>query len=132
MRVISIRLPEQIIKELQEIASTHNKSVSEIIRLFIIEGENQYQNLRKFSRWQIKRKKIVTKMLHGIMPRFCEKCKTTKGKIILLHLNGDVEDFSPQNIVFLCERCAREFSKFRAKNYLFRTFLNWFFSKQNP
>ena len=57
----------------------------------------------------------------------CDKCKKeTNGQIY--HINGNINDFTEENIMFICNKCVRDLNKSLRNYNIKERFFKWFFT----
>jgi len=123
--LISLRLSKTLNDRLMEYSLFVDVTKSEIIREFIKEGLIKHAHIGMLKRWQISRKYVNDFMEHR-RKWVCEKCGYNKD-VKIYHIDRDVTNTSPDNIVFLCKFCVNKLDRFMRKYDPQEKFAAWFF-----
>jgi len=110
---------------LKEYSAFTNKSKSRIIREFIEEGLIKYAHIGLLKRWG-KNREFVKNWMQNPNKWVCEKCKYIKD-VKIYHIDGNIYNTDPENIVFLCEPCLINLQRFTRKYNPKEKFAAWFF-----
>lgn len=94
--------------------------------MFIKEGLVKHAHIGMLKRWEETRNHHIKKMLNNPNKWTCEKCKSRE-KVAIYYIDGDITNTTPENIVFLCNRCLMNLQKFSRKFDPKEKFAAWFF-----
>jgi 5-methylcytosine-specific restriction endonuclease McrA len=120
--VIPVRLSDNLYNLIKDYASFLGVSNSEALRDLIREGLLKKSYLGLIKRWQEKAKKRDP----FIEMRKCEKCGN-KEQLKLYHIDGNVRNMTPENLVILCEACINKLQKSMREYNPKEKFAAWFF-----
>jgi endo-1,4-beta-D-glucanase Y len=120
--VIPVRLSDNLYNLVKDYASFLGVSDSEALRELIREGLLRKSYIGLMARWEEKAKKRnpLEEMTE------CEKC-SSKLNLKLYHIDGNVRNMSPENIVILCEPCLVKLQKYMCEYSPKKKFAAWFF-----
>lgn len=120
---IPVRLPENLHRLVKEYASFLGISNSEALREVIREGLLRKSYIGLIKRWQEKAKNRdpFTNMVR------CEKCGSKEEKLSLYHIDGNVRNLTPENLVILCSGCIACLQKSMRNYNPKEKFAAWFF-----
>ena len=119
----SIRLGDTLDELIDEYALCIGKKRSRIIREILMEGlfqKTKAVQFRRFEEWINKRETFD-------LMKYCEKCGR-KEHLGFYHIDGDINNNAPSNIVTLCIPCITEFQNWKLKQNIKEKFIEWFFA----
>lgn len=124
---IAVRITKTTNRYLLEYAAFMDKSKSEIIRTFVREGLIKHAHIGLLKQWNENRE-YTKEWLKNPNGRLCEKCDYNKD-VVIYHIDGDIENFDSENIVFLCRPCLINLQRFLRRYDPKEKFASWFFLK---
>jgi len=121
-KVIPVRLSENLYTLIGDYASFLDISKSEALREIIKEGLLRKSYVGLTIRWQ----KQASKRDPMIEMIECEKCSNNQN-LKLYHIDGNIRNLNPENLVILCEKCIADLHKFMRDYNPKEKFAAWFF-----
>ena len=126
-KVVTIvaRITKTLDKILKEYCAFTNKSKSKVIREFVKESLIKHAHIGLLKQWGEDRE-FIKEWLNNPDKWLCEKCDYNKN-VKIYHIDGDINNVSPENIAFLCEPCLKNLQRFIRKFNPKEKFAAWFF-----
>jgi len=123
-KVIPVRMSATLYNHISDFAAFYNLKKSEALRIVIKEGLLRKSYIGLIKRWQEKikhRDPLITNVTN------CEKCGRKESNLKLYHINGNIRNLNPENLVVLCNGCLANFQRFVQRYNPSEKFAAWFF-----
>jgi len=121
-KVIPVRLAEDLANMIADYAAFFDMNRSEALREIIKEGLLRKAYVGLLKRWQIKNRSR-NPILNAVK---CDKCDAIEG-LKIYHIDRNIRNTDPDNLVILCEGCIVRLEKFIKKYNPKEKFAAWFF-----
>jgi hypothetical protein len=119
-KVIPIRMNDELFNLIKTYALFIDKDFSKVIRELLSEGLMVKSQAKLFLTWNEKVKN------RPLMLNKCDKCGTIKN-LTYYHIDGDINNFSSENIAIICNEDLRKLQKSIMKYNPREKFIRWLF-----
>lgn len=127
-KAFSVRIPKILQKRIHEFCLFTRQNRSYVIRKFIKSGLVKYAHIELLNRWREDRFVKVNKQLSRMNSDewMCERCYAEED-VGLYYIDGNVNNYRPDNVVFLCKFCLKQLRKSLCSYDPEEKFAAWFF-----
>lgn len=143
--ILNIRLPNQLYKNLIELSLFMDTTKSDIVKTMIYEGMIEVVNMAIYKKFEgeieIDTKAFFAKRTDFnsikdeptlILKRdkgICRVCSSNE-RVGIFHIDGNIGNFSPFNLILLCDDCLHKFQRHMLKYSTKTKFAIWYISEK--
>lgn len=120
---ISLRLDKELYNLIQIYANFVDEDLSKVLRELLKEGLMVKTQYKLFLMWSDKVKNRPLKL------EACDKCGS-KENLQFYHINGNINDFAPENVAIICNGDLRKLQKSIMKYNPREKFIRWLFLEE--
>jgi len=120
---VSLRLDKELYNLIQIYSQFVEEDLSKVLRELLKEGLMVKTQYKLFLMWNDKVKNRPLKL------ESCDKCGS-KDNLQFYHINGNINDFSPENVAIICSGDLRKLQKSIMKYNPREKFIRWFFLEE--
>lgn len=122
-KVIPVRMSVTLYNYISDFAAFYNLKKSEGLRILIKEGLLKKSYIGLIKQWQEKikyRDPLISNVKN------CEKCGRIKENLKFYHIDGNIRNLNPENLIILCDGCLTNLQRFIQKYNPIEKFAAWF------